>query len=113
MLGLTYVESKTIEVYVRDDQSAALLAHVIAHEMGHAVDVALNDGADRERWQQVRGIESAQWWPGNGTTDFSTGAGDFAESFAAWQVGGGNFRSQLASEPDAGQLALLSELSAG
>ncbi len=113
MLGLTYVESKTIEIFVRNGQSNTLLAHVIAHEMGHAVDVTLNNSDDRRRWQEAREIESASWWPGDGTTDFSTGAGDFAESFAAWQVGPSNFRSKLDGAPDAKQLGLMAELSAG
>ncbi len=111
VLGLTYVDTKTIEIYVRDDQTPALLAHVIAHEMGHAVDVTLNDGDERRRWQETRGVGTAPWWPGEGATDFSTGAGDFAESFAAWQVGPGNFRSKLADAPSAEQLGLLAELS--
>ncbi len=111
VLGLTYVDAKTIEIYVRDNQTADLLAHVIAHEMGHAVDVTLNDSDERQRWQEARRIGSAPWWPGEGTTDFSTGAGDFAESFAAWQVGSGNFRSKLAGVPSAEQLGLVAELS--
>ncbi len=111
VLGLTYVDRKTIEIFVRDNQTPDLLAHVIAHEMGHAVDVTLNDSGERQRWQESRGISSAPWWPGDGATDFSTGAGDFAESFAAWQVGSGNFRSKLSGAPDAGQLDLMAELS--
>ncbi|MDA3040088.1 MAG: hypothetical protein O3C27_11275 [Actinomycetota bacterium] len=113
VLGLTYVDDKTIEVFVRDDQTAALLAHVIAHEMGHAVDVTLNSSDERERWQEARDIGSAPWWPDDGATDFLTGAGDFAESFAAWQVGSGDFRSKLAGPPNAAQLGLLAELCVG
>lgn len=113
LFGLTMVTEKRIEIYVRAEQSEGLLAHVIAHEIGHAVDVALNDGPDRRRWQEARGVQSSPWWPGDGTTDFSTGAGDFAESFAAWQVGTESFRSKLAGPPDATQIALLIELSEG
>jgi hypothetical protein len=97
---------------VRESQSTELLAHVIAHELGHAVDVTLNDGPDRRRWEDARGLDSAPWWPGNGATDFSTGAGDFAESFAAWQVGDASFRSKLGGSPTTEQIALLAELSA-
>ena len=111
VLGLTYVDRKTIEIFVRENQTSDLLAHVIAHEMGHAVDVTLNDSDERQRWQDSRGIGDAPWWPGDGATDFSTGAGDFAESFAAWQVGSGNFRSKLSGAPNAGQLDLMAELS--
>lgn len=110
VFGFTYVQERRIEVFVRDDQSDALLAHVVAHEIGHAVDVSRNDENDRLRWQQVRGIENVPWWPGNGLTDFSTGAGDFAEAFAVWQVGPGSYRSRVASAPTAEQLAVMAEL---
>jgi hypothetical protein len=110
VLGYTFVQEKRIEIYVRDDMSDPLLAHVIAHEVGHAVDVTRNDGDDRRRWQQLRDIEDKPWWPGSGATDFSTGAGDFAESFAAWQVGSTAFRSNLGAPPDIAATALLDEL---
>lgn len=113
LYGLTLVPEKRIEVYVRDSQPEALLAHVIAHELGHAIDVTLNDGPDRRAWEEARGTGSSPWWPGNGTTDFSTGAGDFAESFAAWQVGSGSFRSTLADPPTDAQIELLARLAAG
>ncbi len=105
------VEQKRIEVYVRVEQSDRLLAHVIAHEIGHAVDVTLNDGPERRLWQDARNIASSPWWPGDGATDFRTGAGDFAESFAAWQVGTEDFRSELGGPPNAEQLNLLIALS--
>jgi len=113
LYGLTLVPEKRIEIYVRPDQSPRLLAHVVAHELGHAVDVSLNDGPDRRRWEEQRGLGSDPWWPGSGATDFSTGAGDFAESFAAWQVGERDFRSNLAGPPDEADIALLADLSAG
>ncbi len=113
LYGLTLVPDKRIEVYVRNSQTKELLAHVIAHELGHAVDVTLNDGPDRRTWAEVRGTGDNPWWPGNGTTDFSTGAGDFAESFAAWQVGGESFRSTLAGPPTQSQIELLAQLAAG
>lgn len=112
LYGLTIVPEKRIEIYVREDQSTTFLAHVLAHELGHAVDVTLNTGPDRRSWEAVRGIDSDPWWPGSGATDFSTGAGDFAESFAAWQVGTQSFRSKLAGAPSAEQIELLAELSA-
>ncbi|MEM7275386.1 MAG: hypothetical protein AAF547_20090 [Actinomycetota bacterium] len=113
LYGLTLVPERRIEIYVRDDQSRDLLAHVIAHELGHAVDVTFNDGPDRRAWEGARGIHDSPWWPGNGTTDFSTGAGDFAESFAAWQVGSSAFRSTLAEPPNDEQIELLAQLAAG
>lgn len=113
LFGLTKVPEKRIEIYVREDQDTNLLAHVIAHELGHAVDVTLNNGSDRRRWVEIRGLDSSPWWPNSGATDFSTGAGDFAESFAAWQVGEEAFRSKLGGAPVAEQIELLAELSAG
>ena len=111
--GYTLTRENRIDIYVREDQSHELLAHVVAHEIGHAVDVTLNDSDDRARWQAMRDIEGEPWWPDNRAADFATGAGDFAESFAAWQVGPDSFRSQLGEAPNEAELALLAELAAG
>ncbi len=113
VLGYTFVQEQRIEVYVRSAMSDALLAHVVAHELGHAIDVTLNSGDDRRRWQAQRAIDEKPWWPGNGATDFSTGAGDFAESFASWQVGDASFRSNLGDPPTGADNALMAELASG
>ncbi len=113
VLGYTLTGEHHIQIFVRSSMSDSLLRHVIAHEIGHAVDVSLNSADDRNRWIEARGIQGAPWWPGDGATDFSTGAGDFAESFAAWQVGSGNFRSNLAGAPNGDQLALMASLASG
>ncbi len=110
LFGLTLVDDKRIEIYLRDDQTDELLVHIVAHELGHAVDVTLNDGSDRRAWQSARGIEGEPWWPGSAASDFRTGAGDFAESFAYWQAESDNFRSKLGPEPTADQLELMAEL---
>lgn len=108
--GYTLTRENRIDIYVRADQSHELLAHVVAHEIGHAVDVTLNDGGDRARWQDLRGIHAAPWWPDNRAADFATGAGDFAESFAAWQIGADAFRSELGDPPNLEERTLLAEL---
>lgn len=113
VLGYTFVNERRIEVYVRTEQPNSLLAHVVAHELGHAVDVTLNNGDDRRVWQEARGIGDRPWWPGSGVTDFSTGAGDFAESFAAWQVGDGSFRSKLGPAPNSQHQSVMATLSSG
>jgi hypothetical protein len=113
LYGLTLVDDKHIEIYVRTDQTDDLLVHIVAHELGHAVDVTLNDGPDRRRWQGARGIEDEPWWPDAAASDFRTGAGDFAESFAYWQTRTGNYRSKLGPVPDDAQLSLMAELAYG
>ncbi len=113
LYGLTVVDEKRIEIYVRVDQTDDLLDHIVAHELGHAVDVTLNDGDDRRRWQAARGIEDEPWWPNAAASDFHTGAGDFAESFAYWQTRSSNYRSRLGPAPSGTQLQIMAELSAG
>lgn len=110
LYGLTLVDDKRIEIYVRNEQDAELLVHIVAHEIGHAIDVTMNDGPDRRRWQEARGIGSEPWWPGEAASDFATGAGDFAEGFAFWQAGPEHFRSKIAPAPTEEQIALLAEL---
>ena len=112
VLGYTFTNENRIEVYVRDSMSEPLLAHVIAHEIGHAVDVTHNSGEERREWLDARGIPGAPWWPSEGgVSDFNSGAGDFAEGFAAWQVGTGSYRSKLGPAPNSAQLELLAKLS--
>lgn len=108
--GLTLPSSRRIEIYVRSSDTPATLARVVAHELGHAVDVTLNNAADRARWRAARGVDdTVPWWPEPSVTDFATLAGDFAEAFAVWQTGVTS-QSTVAGQPTAAQLALLASL---
>lgn len=109
--GATYPDTKVIEIYVRSSDGPDELAHVVAHELGHAVDVSRLDDADRAVWKAARGIGAGVAWFPNGSAvpDYSTPAGDWAESFAHWHVGSGWF-SKLGPPPDAGQIALMAGL---
>jgi hypothetical protein len=108
--GLTIPVEKRIEIYVRADDTPDTLARVVAHELGHAADVSLNDAGDRERWRAARGAAvDVPWWPHDSVTDFATMAGDFAEAFAAWQTGVPS-RSTVAGPPTRAQLDLLATL---
>lgn|GEM_PF-5989462 len=109
-LGLTEVGAQQIIIYVRPGQSEMSISHVLAHEMGHAVDVSLNSQDDRLAWQNARKINGRPWWPSNAASDYATGAGDFAESFAVWQVGPTYYQGQIASSPSSSQIKLLKEL---
>lgn len=108
--GLTYSSTLRIEIYVSPDQSAADLARIIAHELGHAVDIALNNTVTRLAWMDARGIAlTTPWWPGYATADFDTGAGDFAECFATWLVGSSS-HSSVAGPCTPDQLALVATM---
>ena len=109
--GLTRTQERRIEIYVRDTDTAWELARVIAHELGHAVDLSHLDIDDRRAWRLLRGIDDqTPWWPDDGRADFATVAGDFAECFASWQVGSSSL-SQVAGRCGAEAHALVGALS--
>lgn len=109
--GYTWSAERRIEVFVDEGDSSERIARVLAHEIGHAIDVTLNDADDRRAWLTERELDQdTQWWPGSGLPDFETGAGDFAEVFAASQVGEEDFKSKLSLQIDAGDYALISRL---
>jgi len=109
-LGYAHFHDKRIEIYVRDSQSVRDVAEVLAHELGHAVDITFFDGEDRDTWLAARGLESSPWWPEPGaTSDFASGAGDWAESFAHWLLSDTS-QSELGSEPTAEELEVIEEL---
>jgi hypothetical protein len=108
--GITLPATKRIEIYVRTSDTAESLARVVAHELGHAADVTLNDALDRSRWRAARGVGPlVPWWPDAAAADFATLGGDFAEAFAAWQTGVASL-SAVAGAPTDDQLSLLASL---
>jgi hypothetical protein len=111
--GLTVVDHRRIEIFVRETDTAQSLARIVAHELGHAVDVELNSPSDRERWRAARGVgPEVDWWPANGAADFDTLAGDFAEATAQLLTGSVSL-SRVAPPPGPAELALLAELLRG
>jgi hypothetical protein len=110
--GMTYSAERRIEIYTRPGETIEETAHTLAHELGHAVDVTYNDDDDRLRWRAARGIDADHpWFVSDGLTDFGVGAGDFADCFAYWQMGGYRMYSELAGVPNQQQLNLLAEFS--
>lgn len=108
--GLTSPDARRIEIYVRATDTPESLARVLAHELGHAVDVTRNDARDRQAWRAARGAAaSVPWWPNDAAADFATLAGDFAEAFAVWQTGAVS-ESTVAGPVTGDQLALLASL---
>jgi len=105
LLGGTIPEQRLILVFIRSDEDVNQVAHTIAHELGHAVDKTYNDDTRRQAWLAARGLpETTDWFTCNYCADFTTGSGDFAESFAAWQTGDEYFKGQLAPPPTPAQI---------
>jgi len=98
-----------IDIYVRPDENVDTLAHVIAHELGHAVDLTYGNDQRRALWERLRGITAQSWFTCSMCQDFSTPAGDFAETFAFWQLHDYS-RSQLAPAPTPTELSQLAPL---
>lgn len=107
--GLTFPYEKSIDMYIRAGDTPESVAGILAHEIGHALDVTYLDGDDRADWLEARNASDTQWWPDAYATDFQTGAGDFAESFAWWATGDDS-ASQVGAEPTADQVAILLDL---
>jgi hypothetical protein len=88
-----------ITVFLGEGDATHRIAHDIGHELGHAYDAKYLTDADRLRYLQQRGVPSATWFPGTKFSDYDTGAGDFAEVFAACHAASPEFRSRLADKP--------------
>ena len=109
--GRGFHERHRIEIYVRGGQSDEALAHVVAHEIGHAIDWMYHTPSRDQEWLKLRGLDPAtEWAPCPFCSDFGSPSGDFAESFALWQLGNTEFRGTLAPQPTSAQLQQLAHL---
>lgn len=110
-LGLAIGPEQRVEIYVRDTHGVIDVAHTLAHELGHAVDLTYGIDYRRSEYRRMRGLNAdADWFGCDACTDYATPAGDFAEVFEYWLLGGGDFRSQLAGPPSAEQLEEIATL---
>ena len=107
--------AKVVTIWVRPTDSQAKLRIVLAHELGHVLDYTTLSKRGRVTYLALRqrGGSRAPWYPANGTTDFASPAGDFAEVYALYRAGGGDFRSTFAPQPNAAQLSALASFFAG
>ena len=83
--GLTHLPTKTITLYVDAGADAADVAGILAHELGHALDVTHLNDDERVEYLEARDMPMT-WWVEDGVSDFHSGAGDFAEAVAALWV---------------------------
>jgi len=88
-----------ITIFMRKGDVPSLVAHDIAHEMGHAFDATRMSPGARRAYLRARGVPKAAWFPGRTASDYSAGAGDFAEVFALCHAPSAVFRSRLAPRP--------------
>ncbi len=94
--GLRAVTDRTtseITMYIQADESPAVVAAALAHELGHAIDLTYFTDDQRFEWLEARGMP-AVWWAGDGLNDFNVGSGDFAEAVAALWVGSPSYSEQ-------------------
>jgi hypothetical protein len=111
-LGKGFHEERRIEIYVRDGESDAMLAHVVAHELGHAVDYVTHTPQRDAAYLRLRGVDpTTAWAPCGFCEDFGAPSGDFAEVYARWQLGAATpFFSRLAAPPSDDTLAAFGRL---
>jgi hypothetical protein len=107
-LGMTYRPERRIEIYVRMDRPVKAIAHDVAHELGHAMDVTYLNADRRAKFLELRGLDvDTPWWACNSCTDLDTGAGDFAETFALWAAPRYKFYGTLAPASNPATLSVM------
>lgn len=104
-LGLTFPDRNHIEIYVRPNMSDAALISVVAHELGHAFDLATSTVESRNDFRATRGWSlDTGWFTGPSQNDLSTPSGDYAECFATWAVGASSQSAKGTCDAGATQL---------
>lgn len=113
--GLTHEGSKRVEVFVRESMPVEEIAHIAAHELGHAYDLARLDDAGRQHFKALRGYAGRpDWHTCNACTDFDTPAGDLAEAFAYVHLDGETeWKSTVAPPPRDDQFGALARFFGG
>jgi hypothetical protein len=111
-LGLTESGSRIIHIFVRDNESLDTLARTIGHEMGHALDFSMTSDDERAQYIAIRGINATvdTWYGCDACEDYSTAAGDWAETFQYFLFGPGQYYSKMGPPPSAAQLSQLSAI---
>lgn len=97
--GLTDKKARLITIWVRTAGSPESVVGTIVHELAHAFDYQYLTPELRAKWIAARGLPPDTPWyrpMGSLSTDYFSGAGDFAES-VAWTLQGSKvgFRSCL------------------
>jgi hypothetical protein len=97
--GQTDTAKHTITLFVAPNDTPNVVAHDLAHEIGHAYDAQRMTAAHRAAYLRARGVPGAPWFPGAQASDYRSGAGDFAEVFALCHAASPVYRSRLADRP--------------
>jgi hypothetical protein len=97
--GQTDTAARTITLFVSPHDAPHVVAHDLAHEIGHAFDARRLTGVQRAAYLRARGAPHAPWFPDRTTSDYRSGAGDFAEVFALCHAASPIYRSRLAPRP--------------
>ena len=107
--AITDNTARTITVYLRPGQTAALTAKIVAYEIGHVVDFWCNTLSTRRAWLHHRHAPAhAHWWAPDTRPEWAYGSGDFADVFSSWATGSDlGYVSTIASPPDPTQLTQL------
>lgn len=108
-VGFADATKKVVTLWVKPTDSQQNLRITLAHELGHVLDYTRLTEARRADYLEIRGRGGyrGRWYPCDGCEDYAAAAGDFAEVYAYWLAGAGDFRSRFAAAPDRAQLDRL------